>query len=91
MLTAEEVLNARFSASGMFHPGYDANQVDDWLDRVVSTLRAHQGEADGDVRLLAEDAQEVRFRMHRGQGSYDTRQVDDTIDRIAEALLEHEA
>lgn len=91
MLTADEVLNARFSGSGVFHAGYDAKQVDAWLDRVVSTLRAHQGEAEGDVRLLAEDAHEVRFRIHRGTGSYDTRQVDAAIDRIAATLLEHEA
>lgn len=91
MLTAEEVSNARFSGSGMFHAGYDAKQVDDWLGRAVSTLLAYQGEPEGDVQLLAEDAREVCFRMHRGAGSYDTRQVDDAIDRIAASLLEHEA
>lgn len=91
MLTAEEVLNARFATSGLFHAGYDASQVDDWLDQVVSTLRAYQGEAEGDVQLLAEDAHEVRFRMLRGAGAYDTAQVDDVIDRIAAALVEHEA
>lgn len=91
VLTADEVLNTRFSASGMFHAGYDAKQVDAWLDLVVSTLRAHQGEAEGDVRLLAEDAHEVRFRLHRGAGSYDTRQVDAAIDHITTTLLEHQA
>lgn len=91
MLTAAEVSNARFAGSGMFHAGYDAKQVDDWLDRAVSTLLAHEGEAEGDVRLLAEDARDVRFRMLRGAGSYDTAQVDDAIDRIAASLLEHEA
>ncbi|WP_347754398.1 DivIVA domain-containing protein [Agrococcus sp. ProA11] len=91
MLTADEVLNARFTTGGTLYAGYDAHQVDDWLDRVISTLRAHEGEADGDVQLLAEDAQQVRFRMLRGAGAYDTVQVDDVIDRIASALVEHEA
>ncbi|WP_405216060.1 DivIVA domain-containing protein [Agrococcus sp. Ld7] len=91
MLTAEEVRDARFSGSGMFHAGYDAAEVDHWLALAVFTLLAHQGDAGGDVRLLAEDADEVRFRMHRGAGAYDTGQVDMTIGRIAAALHEHEA
>lgn len=75
----------------MFHAGYDARQVDEWLDRAVSTLLAHQGEVAGVVQLLAEDARDVRFRMLRGAGSYDTQQVDEAIDGIVASLREHEA
>lgn len=90
MLTADEVLTARFATGGMFRSGYDANQVDDWLDTVVSTLHAYQGDAEGTVQLLAEDAREARFKVARGAGAYDLDQVDAMIDRIVEALGAHE-
>lgn len=90
MLTADEVLDIRFSSAGMFRSGYAVSEVDDWLDRVVSTLQAYQGEAEGSVELLAEDAQEVRFRVTRGSGSYDMDQVDAAIDSITAALDAHE-
>jgi DivIVA domain-containing protein len=42
MLTAAEVLNAKFAAT-KFREGYDQDEVDDFLDRVVRTLQAREG------------------------------------------------
>lgn len=45
MLTADDVLNKKFQAT-KFREGYDQDEVDDFLDDVVNTLRAVQGEND---------------------------------------------
>ena len=43
MLTADDVLNKKFQAT-KFREGYDQDEVDDFLDEVVNTLRIVQGE-----------------------------------------------
>jgi DivIVA domain-containing protein len=45
LLTADDVLNKKFQAT-KFREGYDQDEVDDFLDEVVNTLRAVQGEND---------------------------------------------
>jgi DivIVA domain-containing protein len=45
LLTADEVLNKKFQAT-KFREGYDQDEVDDFLDEVVNTLREIQGEND---------------------------------------------
>jgi DivIVA domain-containing protein len=45
LLTADEVLNKKFQAT-KFREGYDQDEVDDFLDEVVNTLREVQGEND---------------------------------------------
>ncbi|HEY5518821.1 MAG TPA: DivIVA domain-containing protein [Cellulomonas sp.] len=45
MLTADDVLNKKFQAT-KFREGYDQDEVDDFLDDIVNTLRAVQGEND---------------------------------------------
>ena len=45
ILTADDVLNKKFQAT-KFREGYDQDEVDDFLDDVVNTLRAVQGEND---------------------------------------------
>lgn len=90
MLSSAEVLALRFPTSRMFGSGYNADAVDLWLDGIVRTLRAYEGEADGNVELLAEDAREVRFTTSRGGSAYATDAVDDAIDRIVSSLDEHE-
>ncbi|GEK81621.1 DivIVA domain-containing protein [Agrococcus baldri] len=90
MLTAAEVVALRFSSAGVFRAGYDADAVDDWLDRVILTLRAYEGDAEGSVELLAEDAREATLPTARGRDAYATEDVDVAIDRIASALSEHE-
>lgn len=90
MLTAAEVLALRFSPAGLFRAGYDATAVDDWLDLVLHTLRAYEGDVKGNVELLAEDAREVTLPTARGRDAYATEEVDAAIDSIALALAEHE-
>ncbi len=43
LLTAEDILNKKFSAT-KFREGYDVEEVDDFLDEVVNTLRVVSGE-----------------------------------------------
>lgn len=45
LLTADDVLNKKFQAT-KFREGYDQDEVDDFLDEVVNTLRDVQGEND---------------------------------------------
>jgi DivIVA domain-containing protein len=43
LLTADDVLNKKFQAT-KFREGYDQDEVDDFLDEVVNTLRETQSE-----------------------------------------------
>src|SRR5690606_23646774 len=43
LLTADDVLTKKFQAT-KFREGYDQDEVDDFLDEVVNTLRVVQGE-----------------------------------------------
>ena len=43
LLTADDVLNKKFQAT-KFREGYDQDEVDDFLDEVVNTLRETQNE-----------------------------------------------
>ena len=45
LLTAEDILNKKVTAT-KFREGYDVVEVDDFLDEVLNTLRALQGEND---------------------------------------------
>ncbi len=45
LLTADDVLNKKFQAT-KFREGYDQDEVDDFLDEVVNTLRAVQTESE---------------------------------------------
>ncbi len=52
LLTADDVLNKKFQAT-KFREGYDQDEVDDFLDEVVNTLRVVQGENDELKQKLA--------------------------------------
>lgn len=91
MLTAVEVVAARFSTGGLFRSGYDADAVDDWLDQVSATLRAYEGDPAGEIQVLAADVAHVQFPMTRCSGAYDAEQVDAMLDRVTAALAAHEA
>lgn len=91
MLSADDVLALRFPTSTMFVSGYAADAVDRWLERVVATLRAHEGRPDGEISVVAADARTVRFTARRGKAAYEPDAVDDAIDMIAVTLAMHEA
>ena len=90
MLTADDVISARF-ATTRFGPGYDMDDVDDFLDRVATTLRAYaDGDGDG-IDVLAEDVADHRFSTTTLREGYAQLEVDDFLDRAETALRSLEA
>jgi DivIVA domain-containing protein len=85
VLTADDVTAARF-ATTRFGPGYDMDAVDDFLDRVASTLRAYaEGDGDG-IEVLATDVSAQRFSTTTLREGYAQLEVDDFLDRAETAL-----
>lgn len=75
MLTADDVLTARFSET-RFRPGYRQDEVDRFLDRVAGTLRARSaGGWSADV-VTAEEAGRVAFGRTSAMPGYDLAEVD---------------
>ena len=68
LLTADEVLNKKFQAT-KFREGYDQDEVDDFLDEVVNTLRDLQGENDD---LKTKLAAAERRKNNPGEDRNDT-------------------
>lgn len=79
MLTPDDVTHARFRAT-KFREGYDLDEVDDYLDRIVATLRARQAGEAGDVTLA--DLDTVAFTATRFREGYEMADVDDFLDRV---------
>ena len=68
----------RFPRAGGFRRGYDIDDVDDFVDRLVSAL-------DDETELDVEEVRAVAFRPQRG--GYREDAVDDVLDRVIEHLL----
>ena len=68
----------RFPRAGMLHRGYQVDDVDEFVDRVVGAL-------DGEGSLTLEEVREVPFRPKRG--GYREDAVDEAMDRVIEHLL----
>src|SRR5450759_2338188 len=64
LLTADDVLNKKFQAT-KFREGYDQDEVDDFLDEVVNTLRSVQGEND-DLKTKLAAAERRIAELSRG-------------------------
>jgi DivIVA domain-containing protein len=79
-LSDTDVLNSKFQAT-KFREGYDADEVDDYLDRVVATLRGNAAQP-----LTAEDVRNVQFARTKYREGYDIDEVDDLLDRVIETL-----
>ncbi|WP_456844952.1 DivIVA domain-containing protein [Cellulomonas sp. P5_C6] len=75
MLSADDVLNARFAAT-KFRPGYDQDEVDDLLDQVAVALRTG-----GNVGLDEVELQQTRWRE-----GYDIAEVDAFLDEARASL-----
>lgn len=75
MLTADDVVTARFSAS-RFRPGYRQDEVDRFLDRVAGTLRARAGGGRPADIVTAEEAARVAFGRTSVMPGYDLAEVD---------------
>ena len=70
----------RFHRAGGLRRGYDIDDVDDFVDRVLGAL-------DGGGRLTVDDVRAVAFRPRRG--GYREHDVDDALDRVVEHLMLH--
>ena len=68
----------RFPRAGALHRGYDVDDVDEFLDRVVTAL-------DGGPAVTADEVRAAPFRPRRGGYAEDA--VDETLDRVVELLL----
>jgi DivIVA domain-containing protein len=74
----------RFPRSHMVRRGYDLDQVDELVDRVLARL-GDAGEANDAVGLTVEDVRAAGFKPRRG--GYAEQSVDETLDRVVELML----
>ena len=82
-MTPEEVHAARFSKPVVGRRGYDEDEVDAFLDRVVDAL-------EGRTRLTAAEVHEVSFgKPPIGRRGYYESEVDDFLDRVAAHFAHH--
>lgn len=68
----------RFPRSGTLRRGYQVDDVDEFVDRIVAAL-------DGGEPVTLDEARQVPFRPKRG--GYREDAVDDAMDRVVEHLL----
>lgn len=73
---------------GFLSSGYETRDVDEVIDRIVSTLRAHE-EGRSEVDVTSAELDEVRFRM--GRRGYDVAAVDQFIDEVTAQLRAYES
>ena len=85
MLTAAEVLNAKFAAT-KFREGYDQDEVDDFLDRVVTTLRARESGTAVAEAVTVADLAVRRFTTTKFREGYDMEDVDRLLDQVQQTL-----
>jgi DivIVA domain-containing protein len=74
----ERIQNAKFRTT-RFSPGYDDEEVDNFLDRLVATLRRSDLPVYGEVR-------NVEFATTRRRPGYAMKDVDRFLREIAEAI-----
>ncbi|MBH0774977.1 DivIVA domain-containing protein [Nocardia bovistercoris] len=83
-VTPEDARRIHFAMPSVGHHGYDADRVDEFLERVASTLEGGSG-------LTADDIRRVDFESPRfGARGYQADEVDEFLDRVR-AELEHRA
>ena len=70
----------RFERAGGLRRGYDIDDVDDFVDRVIGAL-------DGGNPVTLDEVRAVAFRPRRG--GYSEHAVDDALDRVVEHLMLH--
>lgn len=68
LLSADDVLNKRFQPT-KFREGYDQDEVDDFLDEIVNTLRAVQAEND-ELKAKLDACENRVAELSRGDGGY---------------------
>jgi DivIVA domain-containing protein len=73
----------RFPRSRMLRRGYDLDEVDEFVDRVLAGLNVSAGTRAND--LTVDDVRNTGFKPRRGGYAEDA--VDETLDRVVEMLL----
>jgi DivIVA domain-containing protein len=87
MLTADDVLNHKFSAT-KFREGYDQDEVDAFLDRVAVTLRGIERGESTPGAVTAQEVNGVKFKATKFREGYDQDEVDDFLDLVRERLTQ---
>lgn len=85
LLLPDEIVQQTFSTT-RFRAGYDADQVDQWLDEVVATMRGHIAGTLDATPIRASDVAAARFQQTRFRDGYDMAEVDDLLDRVQATL-----
>jgi DivIVA domain-containing protein len=79
LLTAEQVSQATFARPPVNRIGYNANDVDDFLDLAEEALSGRR-------RLTVDDVRQVTFDTAPSKRAYDEDEVDEFVDRITDEL-----
>ncbi len=85
MITADEVLAAKFQST-KFTEGYDRDEVDDFLDRVVATLRAREGGAPADRPVTVADLDAPAFTTTKYREGYAQDDVRALLGKVRDQL-----
>lgn len=83
LLTAEDILNKKFSAT-KFREGYDVEEVDDFLDEVVRTLTSVQEEND-DLRSKLAAAERRVGELSRSEAAQQSAEQPDVAAQVQAA------
>ena len=94
-LRSDDVRNEQFRST-KYSVGYDQQEVDQFLDRVVDTLSHYEAGATpaaelGASHVSASKIAEVQFAPTRYRQGYDPQDVDQFLDRLAVAFQRYEA
>ncbi len=82
LLTADDVLNRKFQAT-KFREGYDQDEVDDFLDEVVNTLRGLTAESDDLKAKLANSERRIAELSRAGASAAAVAPVVPRIEALA--------
>ena len=85
LLTADDVLNKKFQPT-KFREGYDQDEVDDFLDEVVNTLRVVTGENEElKAKLAAAERRIAELTREGGNGARATDEAEKREEEVVEA------
>jgi DivIVA domain-containing protein len=84
LLTADDVLNKKFQPT-KFREGYDQDEVDDFLDEVVNTLRVVTGENEElKAKLAAAERRVAELTREGGNGARSADETERREEEVAE-------
>ncbi|MDF2561552.1 MAG: hypothetical protein K0R99_2998 [Microbacterium sp.] len=91
VVTAQDVKTVSFQIT-KFRPGYDKDQVDDYLDLAAETLTALEtGQFSSDALLEPDDVVTKQFQGTKVREGFDQDEVDDFLDSVVSTLRAYRA